>query len=74
MGSVFGEIRFLTEGIRYASVVALEDSTVLILNAKAMDRLVITAPKVAAKVFRNIARIVVTRLYHTVGAGAESGD
>jgi hypothetical protein len=27
-----------------------------------MDRLVITAPKVAAKVFRNIARIVVSRL------------
>ena len=61
-GDVFGEIRFLTDEIRYASVVALEHSTLLVLNAKAMDRLVITAPKVAAKVFRNIARIVVARL------------
>jgi predicted GNAT family N-acyltransferase len=61
-GDVFGEIRFLTDEIRYASVVALEHSTLLVLNAKAMDRLVITAPKVAAKVFRNIARIVVSRL------------
>ncbi|MGH7229960.1 MAG: cyclic nucleotide-binding domain-containing protein [Nitrospiraceae bacterium] len=67
MGSVFGEIRFLTEGIRYASVVAIEDSTVLILNARAMDRLVTVAPKMAAKVFRNIARIVATRLCHAVG-------
>ncbi len=61
-GDVFGEIRFLTEEIRYASVVATEHSTLLVLNAKAMDRLVITAPKVAAKVFRNIARTVVARL------------
>lgn len=61
-GDVFGEIRFLTEEIRYATVAAVEYSTLLVLNAKALDRLVITAPKVAAKVFRNIARIVVSRL------------
>lgn len=61
-GDVFGEIRFLTEEIRYASVVAADHSTLLVLNAKALDRLVISAPKVAAKVFRNIARIVVSRL------------
>lgn len=61
-GDVFGEIRFLTEEIRYASVVAADHSTLLVLNARAMDRLVISAPKVAAKVFRNIARIVVSRL------------
>ena len=71
VGDIFGEIRFLTEGIRYASVVAIEDSTVLILNAKAMDRLVITAPKVGAKIFRNIARIVVNRLCHTVGVAGD---
>ena len=61
-GDVFGEIRFLTDEIRYATVAAVEHSTLLVLNAKALDRLVITAPKVAAKVFRNIARIVVSRL------------
>lgn len=62
VGDLFGEIRFLTEEIRYASVVAMEPAMLLVLNAKAMDRLVITSPKVAAKVFRNIARIVVSRL------------
>lgn len=67
VGDIFGEIRFLTEEIRYASVVAVEVATVLILNAKAMDRLVITAPKIAAKVFRNIARIVATRLSSIAG-------
>jgi hypothetical protein len=72
-GDVFGEIRFLTEGIRYASVVAVEESTVLILNAKAMDRLVFTAPKMAAKVIRNLARIVVSRLCHT-STGVDSGQ
>lgn len=61
-GDIFGEIRFLKEHARYASVTALEDSTLLILNAKALDRLVITAPKASAKVFRNLARIVVARL------------
>jgi predicted GNAT family N-acyltransferase len=61
-GDVFGEIRFLTEEIRYATVTAVEHSTLLVLNAKALDRLVITAPKIAAKMFRNIARIVVSRL------------
>jgi N-acyl-L-homoserine lactone synthetase len=73
-GDVFGEIRFLTEEIRYASVVAAEHSTLLVLNAKALDRLVTTAPKVAAKVFRNIARIVVSRLCpsHDVPPGPSS--
>jgi len=52
----------LTEEIRYATVTAVEHSTLLVLNAKALDRLVITSPKVAAKMFRNIARIVVSRL------------
>ncbi|WP_447977152.1 cyclic nucleotide-binding domain-containing protein [Candidatus Nitrospira bockiana] len=71
-GDIFGEIRFLTEEIRYASVVAEEDSTLLVLNAKAMDRLVTTAPKVAAKVFRNIARIVVARLCPAAWAPPQS--
>jgi hypothetical protein len=51
----------------------VEESTVLILNAKAMDRLVFTAPKMAAKVFRNLARIVVSRLCHT-STGVDSGQ
>ncbi len=61
-GETFGEMRFLTDELRHASVKAREDSTLLVLNAKALDRLVTTAPKIAAKVFRNIARIIATRV------------
>jgi hypothetical protein len=61
-GETFGEIRFLKDELRHASVKAREDSTLLILNAKALDRLVTTAPRIAAKVFRNIAKIITVRL------------
>lgn len=61
-GQSFGEIRFLTEKIRYASVTALEPSRVLVLSSKALDRLMASAPKVAAKVYRNLAKLVAVRL------------
>jgi hypothetical protein len=65
-GETFGEIRFLKDELRHASVKAREDSTLLILNAKALDRLVTTAPRIAAKVYRNIAKIVAVRLWDGV--------
>jgi CRP-like cAMP-binding protein len=65
-GDIFGEIRFLRDELRQAAVKAREDSTLLILNARALDRLVTTAPKVAAKLFRNLAGIVATRLCDSV--------
>jgi len=55
----------LTEKIRYASVVALEPSRVLVLNSKALDRLMASAPQVAAKVYRNLAKLVAARLRDT---------
>jgi CRP-like cAMP-binding protein len=61
-GQSFGEIRFLTEKIRYASVAALEPSRVLVLSSKALDRLLVSAPQVAAKVYRNLAKLVAARL------------
>ena len=61
-GDVFGEIAFLTEGIRCASVAAAEEATVLVLNAKALDRLAKVSPKVAVQFFRNLARIIAVRL------------
>jgi CRP/FNR family transcriptional regulator, cyclic AMP receptor protein len=61
-GETFGEIRFLRDELRHASVIARQDSRLLVLNAKVLDRLVTTAPKVAAKVFRNIAKIIAMRL------------
>ena len=61
-GDVFGEMAFLTEGIRCASVAAAEESTVLVLHAKALDRLSTVSPKVAVQFFRNLARILAIRL------------
>ena len=61
-GDIFGEVSFLTEGIRFASVMAVEHSRVLVLNAKALDHLTTSEPRVAAKLYRNMARIVATRL------------
>jgi len=61
-GDVFGEISFLTEGIRCTSVRSMENSLVLIMNAKSLDHLDCTQPKLACKVFRNLAGIVARRL------------
>ena len=63
-GQSFGEIRFLTEKIRYASVTACMPSRVLVLSSKALDRLMASAPQVAAKVYRNLAKLVAARLQH----------
>ena len=60
-GETFGETRFLREELRQASVKARENATFLVLNARALDRLVMSAPKIAAKLFRNMARIVAMR-------------
>jgi hypothetical protein len=61
-GEVFGEIRFLKQDFHYDSVKAREDSTLLIIHGKSLDRLITTDPTIAAKIFRNIARIVATHL------------
>jgi CRP-like cAMP-binding protein len=60
-GQIFGETEFLTAGRRCSTVVAMEDSTFLVLNAKALDRVVTGEPQLAAKLFRNLARIVETK-------------
>jgi N-acyl amino acid synthase FeeM/cyclic nucleotide-binding protein len=61
-GDVFGEIRFLNQELHYGSVKAREDSTLLIIHGKSLDRLITTDPRIAAKIFRNIARIVAKHL------------
>lgn len=60
-GEIFGEAAFLASGRRSKTVVAMENSTVLVLNAKALDRKVTTEPRLAAKVFRNLVRIIETK-------------
>jgi len=65
-GDIFGEMAFLTYGRRCSTVVAMENSTLLILNAKALDRILKTEPQLAYKLFRNLARIVETTYYETI--------
>jgi len=65
-GDIFGEMAFLTNGRRCSTVVAMENSTLLILNAKALDRILKAEPQLAYKLFRNLARIVETTYYETI--------
>jgi len=61
-GEVFGEIRFLKQELHYDSIKAREDSTLLIIHGKSLDRLITTDPTLSAKIFRNIARIAAKHL------------
>ena len=61
-GEVFGEIRFLKQELHYDSIKAREDSTLLIIHGKSLDRLITRDPTIAAKIFRNIAKIVAMHL------------
>jgi predicted GNAT family N-acyltransferase len=65
-GEIFGEAAFLVSGRQSRTVVAMENSTVLVLNAKALDRKVTTEPRLAAKVFRNLVRIIETKYYDSI--------
>jgi CRP-like cAMP-binding protein len=65
-GEIFGEGAFLASGRRCMTVVAMENSTILVLNAKALDREVTTEPRLKAKVFRNLARIIETKYYDSI--------
>jgi predicted GNAT family N-acyltransferase len=62
-GDSFGEIRFLSNHTQYRAVRAVEDATVLVLHSKTLDRLIVSSPKLAAKVYRNFAKIVALRPY-----------
>jgi N-acyl-L-homoserine lactone synthetase len=65
-GEIFGEGAFLASGRRAMTVVAMENSTILVLNAKALDREVTTEPRLAAKIFRNLARIIEIKYYDSI--------
>ena len=61
-GDSFGEIGFLSNHTQHGAVRAVEDATVLVLHSKALDRLIVSSPQLAAKVYRNFAKIVALRL------------
>jgi hypothetical protein len=63
-GDVIGEVPFATAGVRKRSVIAMEDTRLLGLSFRTLNDLVLTTPRLAAKVFRNLAGIVATRFQH----------
>jgi CRP-like cAMP-binding protein len=65
-GDIFGELAFLTNGLRSASVFAMSEGRLLVLNAQALDHLAAREPTAAAKFFRNLAGIVATRMRDAV--------
>ena len=63
-GDVIGEVPFAAVGVRKRSVIAMEETRLLGLSVRTLDNLVLTTPRLAAKVFRNLAGIVATRFQH----------
>jgi cyclic nucleotide-binding protein len=66
-GDILGEAPFAVAGVRPKSIMAMEDSRLLALSIECLDDLVVTMPRLAAKIFRNIAGIVAIRFHHEIG-------
>lgn len=66
-GDVVGEAPFAVSGIRKTSVVAIEECHLLVLAYPVIDELVDVCPQLAAKLFRNLARIVASRFLGEIG-------
>jgi len=65
-GDVVGETPFVAAGVHKRSVIAMEESGLLGLSTEALHDLALTVPRLAAKVFRNLAGIVATRFQHQI--------
>lgn len=66
-GDILGEAPFVVAGVRKTSVMAMEDSRLLGLSVECLDDLVLTMPRLAAKIFRNVAGIVAARFQLELG-------
>lgn len=61
-GAVFGELSFLDDLPRSATVTAMRDAEVLRMDRDGFDRLVQERPSAASKIYRDLARVVTRRL------------
>lgn len=64
-GDNFGEMAVVRHGFRSASARALEDTELLILDAKSLDRIQKRYPRIASAIFLNLTRILSDRLQIT---------
>ena len=60
--AVIGEVAVLGDGVRSAHVMAEQESEVLVLSDAALERIRRRFPFTAAKLYRNIARVLTERL------------
>jgi predicted RND superfamily exporter protein/CRP-like cAMP-binding protein len=61
-GDVFGEMGLIGRHERTADVIAAEDVEVMAVNERFLDRLQSRYPRIGAKIFLNLARIISARL------------
>ena len=61
-GVLFGEMGLIRHHKRMANVIATEDVEVLVVNERFLDRMQRRYPRIGAKIFLNIAKILADRL------------
>jgi CRP-like cAMP-binding protein len=61
-GDVFGEMGLIRHNERTADVIANEDVEVIAVNERFLDRMQRRYPRIGAKIFLNIAKILSDRL------------
>ena len=61
-GDIVGEMALVGGGTRSANVIALEDTELLKIDDKSLDRVRRRFPRIAAKLFLNISRVLSNRL------------
>jgi hypothetical protein len=61
-GDVFGEMGLLRHQNRTADIIAIDDSEVLVVNERFLSRMQRRYPRIGAKIFLNIAKILSDRL------------
>ncbi|HIJ79624.1 MAG: cyclic nucleotide-binding domain-containing protein [Desulfobulbaceae bacterium] len=61
-GSMVGEISVVERGRRTATVIATEESLLMILTADSLDRLVVANPALAIKLLRRVIHVLGSRL------------
>jgi predicted RND superfamily exporter protein len=61
-GDVVGEVAFFTKARRTASIIATEDGEILHIDAPRMRRVAARFPKIAAKVYENLAALMGTKV------------
>lgn len=76
-GAIFGEMAFLSEVRRTASVVALSDVEVLVITQKYLRDIMESMPKIACRVLFNLSLVLCERLANStanLSAGAKSAS